>query len=323
MHGTALTELTTLLDKLGWQLVRDSDGAPVTATHPAGRTAVFLGDLVDRIPDTPGVLHLRWAWSPTGWRSRSRESREQAARGTARAGCAAFAGVVESLEQLAAQPASSSRRPPVRMDELRAHYVLDDGELVVARQAARAVPRAGVQAGVRAFALYGGPPGATSSGCRCATVGDQVQGRGAGHANTPVPRRPKWINNTICLDTGCVRRNTDRAALPETRDRHRCGGQDLVRADRRSRPRTRRPPRRVPPTSWTSRTSSARHRTTGLHGRITIGRTRQPRWRSSAGTRYIRAGWCTCRRPWPRSASCPNILCRRSMRLPAPGWRRS
>ena len=33
-------------------------GRPVGARHPGGRRAVFLGDLVDRGPDTPGVLRL-------------------------------------------------------------------------------------------------------------------------------------------------------------------------------------------------------------------------------------------------------------------------
>ncbi|GAA2246433.1 hypothetical protein GCM10010145_11820 [Streptomyces ruber] len=45
IHGCA-SELETLLGKLGY----------VDGTHPEGRTAVFVGDLVDRGPDTPGVL---------------------------------------------------------------------------------------------------------------------------------------------------------------------------------------------------------------------------------------------------------------------------
>lgn len=45
IHGCAI-KLDTLLGKLGYV-----DGA-----HPEGRTAVFVGDLVDRGPDSPGVL---------------------------------------------------------------------------------------------------------------------------------------------------------------------------------------------------------------------------------------------------------------------------
>ena len=45
IHGCS-SELETLLGKLGY----------VDGVHPEGRTAVFVGDLVDRGPDSPGVL---------------------------------------------------------------------------------------------------------------------------------------------------------------------------------------------------------------------------------------------------------------------------
>ena len=49
VHGCS-HELTQLLDQLGY--------APGACRHPDGRRAVFLGDLVDRGPDSPGVLRL-------------------------------------------------------------------------------------------------------------------------------------------------------------------------------------------------------------------------------------------------------------------------
>ncbi|MBY8849819.1 metallophosphoesterase, partial [Saccharothrix sp. MB29] len=48
VHGCRV-ELDLLLRELG----HSPDGG-----HPEGRTVVFLGDLVDRGPDTPGVLRL-------------------------------------------------------------------------------------------------------------------------------------------------------------------------------------------------------------------------------------------------------------------------
>ena len=56
VHG-CLAELEQLLDELGYAIERDAAGRPTGASHPA-RRAVFLGDLVDRGPDTPGVLRL-------------------------------------------------------------------------------------------------------------------------------------------------------------------------------------------------------------------------------------------------------------------------
>ncbi len=56
VHGCR-AELEQLLERLGYAIDRDGAGRPVNASHPA-RRAVFLGDLVDRGPDTPGVLRL-------------------------------------------------------------------------------------------------------------------------------------------------------------------------------------------------------------------------------------------------------------------------
>ena len=52
VHGCR-AELETLLDRLGYAIERDANGRPVDAAHPDGRRAVFLGDLVDRGPDSP------------------------------------------------------------------------------------------------------------------------------------------------------------------------------------------------------------------------------------------------------------------------------
>ena len=53
VHG-CYDELAGLLEKLGYQVAADGG----SAAHPEGRTAVFVGDLVDRGPATPAVLRL-------------------------------------------------------------------------------------------------------------------------------------------------------------------------------------------------------------------------------------------------------------------------
>jgi len=57
VHGCR-TELEALLARLGYRVTRDASGRSVDANPPEGRTAVFLGDLVDRGPDSAGVLRL-------------------------------------------------------------------------------------------------------------------------------------------------------------------------------------------------------------------------------------------------------------------------
>src|SRR6266849_67466 len=56
VHGCH-DELVGLLDKLGYSITAGSDRAR-HVTHPEGRRVVFVGDLVDRGPDSPGVLRL-------------------------------------------------------------------------------------------------------------------------------------------------------------------------------------------------------------------------------------------------------------------------
>ena len=55
VHG-CLTELLALFEKLGYTLQQTESGWQVE--HPAGRKPVFVGDLCDRGPDTPGVYRL-------------------------------------------------------------------------------------------------------------------------------------------------------------------------------------------------------------------------------------------------------------------------
>ena len=64
VHGCR-AELEALLAKLGYLVTRDASARAVDAVPPDGRTAVFLGDLVDRGPDSPGVLRL--VMGPPTW----------------------------------------------------------------------------------------------------------------------------------------------------------------------------------------------------------------------------------------------------------------
>lgn len=56
VHGCRV-ELETLLVELGYSIARDHEGRATGAHHP-GRKVIFVGDLVDRGPDSPGVLRL-------------------------------------------------------------------------------------------------------------------------------------------------------------------------------------------------------------------------------------------------------------------------
>jgi protein phosphatase len=201
VHGCH-AELADLLDALGYQPA--ADGA---RRHPAGRTAVFLGDLVDRGPDTPGVLRTVMAMVAAGTAICVPGNHEnkllRALRGR---DVKVSHGLAESLAQLAAEPAEFRDQVITFLDSLISHYVLDGGRLVVAHAGLPAEMHGRASAAVRAFALYGETTGETDEfglPVRYPWAQDYRGKAVVVYGHTPVPEAT-WVNNTICIDTGCV-----------------------------------------------------------------------------------------------------------------------
>ncbi|GGN80813.1 polynucleotide kinase-phosphatase [Actinoplanes lobatus] len=206
VHGCR-AELEALLGKLGWQLVRDERDRPVDAVHPEGRKAVFVGDLVDRGPDSPGVLRLVMGMVAAGHAICVPGNHEQKlARKLNGRNVQLTHGLPETLEQLEAEDPAFVAEVRVFIDGLVSHYVLDDGNLVVAHAGLKEAYHGRASGRVRSFALYGETTGETDEYGLPVRYPWAREYRGSaavvyGHVPTPVP---EWINNTICLDTGCV-----------------------------------------------------------------------------------------------------------------------
>jgi polynucleotide kinase-phosphatase len=205
VHGCA-AELRTLLTELGWTIEYDGDAA-VGATHPEGRQAVFVGDLVDRGPDTPGVLRLVMGMVPSGSAlcvSGNHEAKlVRALRG---AKVTVAHGLAESLAQLEREPEEFRQQALAFMDGLISHYVLDDGRLVVAHAGLKEAYHGRSSGRVRSFALYGDTTGETDDYGLPVRYPWAREYRGQAmvvYGHTPVPKA-EWVNNTICLDTGVV-----------------------------------------------------------------------------------------------------------------------
>ncbi|NUP00132.1 MAG: polynucleotide kinase-phosphatase [Nonomuraea sp.] len=196
VHGCR-SELETLLAKLGWRGL----------SHPEGRTAVFVGDLVDRGPDTPGVLRLVMDMVEAGTAICVAGNHEQKlVRALNGRKVTVAHGLRESLDQLAAQPPEFTERARTFMDGLLSHYRLDGGRLVVAHAGLKESYHGRASKRVRAFALYGDTTGETDEYGLPVRYpwADEYRGRAMvvyGHTPTLTP---EWVNNTICLDTGCV-----------------------------------------------------------------------------------------------------------------------
>jgi protein phosphatase len=206
VHGCR-AELELLLDQLGYMIARDEAGRPVSATHPRGRRVIFLGDLVDRGPDTPGVLRLATGMVAAGTALCVAGNHEakllRAMRGKK---VTVSHGLGESLSQL--NRADGPFRIEVEnfLDGLTSHYVLDDGRLVVAHAGLAERMQGRASARVRSFCLYGQTTGETDSYGLPVRYpwAEDYRGRAMVlYGHTPVPGT-EWVNNTMCLDTGCV-----------------------------------------------------------------------------------------------------------------------
>jgi polynucleotide kinase-phosphatase len=196
VHGCR-AELETLLSRLGY----------VDGVHPDGRTVIFVGDLVDRGPDSPGVLRIVMDLVAAGTALCVPGNHEaKLLRKLRGANVKVTHGLQETLDQLSAQPQSFVDEVESFVDGLVSHYVLDGGRLVVSHAGLKEAYQGRASGRVRAFCLFGETTGETDEYGLPVRYpwASEYRGRATvvyGHTPTPVP---EWVNNTICIDTGCV-----------------------------------------------------------------------------------------------------------------------
>jgi protein phosphatase len=201
VHGCG-DELVTLLGELGY--APDAEGV---WRHPAGRTAVFVGDLVDRGPRIVEVLKLVMAMEKAGTALVVPGNHDMKLMRKLRGrNVQVTHGLQESLDQLASEPETFHREVADFMDDLVSHYVLDDGKLVVAHAGMKEEMQGRGSGKVRDFALYGETTGETDEFGLPIRYNWAAEYRGSAtvvYGHTPVPE-PQWLNRTINIDTGCV-----------------------------------------------------------------------------------------------------------------------
>ncbi len=200
VHGCH-DELIELLAELGYVA---ADGV---WRHPEGRTAVFLGDLVDRGPNTPAVLRTVMAMVKADTAICVPGNHEnKLVRSMKGRDVQVAHGLAETLEQLGGEPEDFRREALEFLDGLVSHFVLDGGRLVVAHAGMRQEMQGRASAAVRAFALYGETTGEIDEfglPVRYRWAQDYRGSAMVVYGHTPVPE-PVWLNHTICVDTGCV-----------------------------------------------------------------------------------------------------------------------
>ncbi len=203
IHG-CFDELKQLLEKLGYAVQKQDQ---YTITHRSGRGIIFLGDLVDRGPNSPEVLRLVMDSVASGAAFCVNGNHDDKLKRKLMGRNVTIAhGLQETLDQLEQESAEFKATVFEFLKGLISHYVLDDGKLAVAHAGlkqeylGRGSPR------IREFCLYGETTGEIDEfglPVRYPWAKEYRGDTSIVYGHTPIPE-PEWLNNTINIDTGCV-----------------------------------------------------------------------------------------------------------------------
>ncbi|MEL7496586.1 MAG: polynucleotide kinase-phosphatase [Planctomycetota bacterium] len=213
VHGCC-EELQSLLETLGYErydVPKEPGWATLCYRHPEHRRATFVGDLVDRGPQSLNVLSL----------VRNMVMHDDALcvpgnhdvkllRKLSGKNVQVRHGLAQTLEDLATVP--ESEQPEFNqsliefLDSMVSHLVLDRGKLVVAHAGLPESMHGRASGRVREFALYGATTGERDEYGLPVRLNWAADYRGDAmvvYGHTPVAKT-EWLNHTINLDTGCV-----------------------------------------------------------------------------------------------------------------------
>lgn len=209
VHG-CFNELHELLLTLGYSITRvDEDeisfGFRVAA--PPARKAIFVGDLVDRGPDSPAVLRLVMSMVKEGIAYCVPGNHDlKLQKYLSGKKVQLKHGLELTVEQLESETAGFKKAVEGFLYGLISHYVFDGGRLVVAHAGLKEELQGRGSAIVRAFCTYGETTGETDEIGLPVRYNWASEYRGKAkvvYGHTPVPEA-EWLNKTIDIDTGCV-----------------------------------------------------------------------------------------------------------------------
>ncbi len=208
IHGCA-DELQELLGDLGYGVRLEGSGdlrrADVDA--PPGRRVIFVGDFVDRGPRSPDVLRIVMSMVEQGQAFAVPGNHDVKFLKWLRGSNVRLThGLDRTVAQFEQESASFRERVQEFLLGLPFHLWLEGGRLVVAHAGILEEMIGRVTGPVREFCLYGDTDGETDRTGLVVRYHWAAHYRGQAaivYGHTPVPEAD-WVNNTLCIDTGCV-----------------------------------------------------------------------------------------------------------------------
>lgn len=207
IHGCA-GELEALLTRLGYHVAWSGEpgAVNVAVTAPKGRRAIFVGDLVDRGPRSPDALRIVMAAVASGAAFAVPGNHDvKFVRWLEGKSVATTHGLDRTAQQFEGEPKSFRAAVRAFFAGLPIYLWLDGGRLAVAHAGIKDDMLGHSGGEVRRFCLYGETSGETDKFGLPIRYHWAAEYRGKTavvYGHTPVPDAD-WVNNTICIDTGC------------------------------------------------------------------------------------------------------------------------
>lgn len=205
IHG-CYDELLELLDKLGYSL---KTGIPI---HPEGRQVAFVGDGMDRGPSSIHVMELLFALQDKGQLIYSPGNHcnklYRYAKGNNVQQTHGLETTIAEINSLSSDKRSKIlKRYKKFYEELPLYHQLDTGKLIIAHAGiSEQLIGTSTSQTVRTFVLYGDITGKTLPDGRPDRRDWAKSYHGTAwivYGHTPV-REPRFKNQTVNIDTGCV-----------------------------------------------------------------------------------------------------------------------
>lgn len=207
VHGCA-GELVELLHALGYVVNEDGEGPArrVTTARAHTRRAIFVGDLVDRGPRSPDVVRIVLSMVESGLALAVPGNHDvRFLRWLDGKTVRPTHGLDLTIAQFEKEPAEFRERVRTFIATLPSYVWLDGGRLAVAHAGIKEDMLGRGSADVRGFCLYGETSGEMDEfglPIRYHWAAEYGGPTAIVYGHTPVPE-PDWVNNTLCIDTGC------------------------------------------------------------------------------------------------------------------------